>query len=69
MEKWKAEKRFPLSHSHDGYDDEKKIFADGCKENPASSLILCPTNCHHPSGPPQIERPGFESPFLCHKHE
>jgi hypothetical protein len=28
MEKWKAEKRFPLSHSHDyGYGYGQKVFA------------------------------------------
>ena len=64
MEKWKAEKRFPLFAQPLLLRDVMlKRFCDGCKENPASSFILC----HGENilrGHPQMERPGFESP-LC----
>jgi hypothetical protein len=44
MEKWKAEKRFPLSHRHNGGCQQlKKESATVAKKSPASSLILCPT--------------------------
>jgi hypothetical protein len=64
MEKWKAEKRFPLSHSHDyGYGQRclRRLQGEpGQLVHPMSTGDRRKT----PGGPSQMERPGFESP-LC----
>jgi hypothetical protein len=64
MEKWKAEKRFPLSHSHD-YGYGQKVFATVARRTrPARSSYVHRRLSKTPGGPSQMERPGFESP-LC----
>jgi hypothetical protein len=69
MEKWKAEKRFPLFHRHD-YGYEKKVFATVARRTrPARSFYVRRRSAQHFGRAFSDGAAGIRITLVCHEHE
>jgi hypothetical protein len=67
MEKWKAEKRFPLSHGHD-YGYGQKVFATVARRTrPARSSYV--HRGYDPGRAFSDGAAGIRITLVCHEHE
>jgi hypothetical protein len=69
MEKWKAEKRFPLSHGHDD-DYGQKVFATVARRTrPARSSYAHRGYVKDPGRAFSDGAAGIRITLVCHEHE